>query len=1313
MLDKKYSQFGHKAGMISYLENIKEVSQLLPQSFFFDKSYFNEFLIKHPTITYEIDEYLTEIKSNVGADDAYDLLEVFSNYKELKFKIEESFNNWLLENYLDLLRNIVDDFGNSKLAVRSSGLEDLDGVANAGGNLTLLNVECKVESISKAVSKVITSYFDEKSLLQVIGESNGISILPETIKEMACPVLIQEMIGINTGEDCSRGYPILDQCSIDQIMDSVGFLRNHLEMEAIDTEWVILSDKGPISLVALSNESYLGADITEISASFGIGASVVTSNESKVSKFLIPNRGEPQWGVMSKQAMSDFECINTKSIHLLQVRPYSLPLNKTKKISNLGDFDIKKFAYAKFDCQFLSNGSGDKQGVLIVENSIGEAWDSYLKFSSADKKKVAGVVVTEGNMLEHAGLMFNSQNISVSKLNKDEYVVLKSSISTTSSNTLVLPSSSSVIILHVNCNFLGQFEFSQDFNYSSPLSESIIIDKCNIHSFVKKNVDFEISESTNLESLVKELNTWIHNIDNMIELLAAGRQSEIDLEGTVALTDLLGNILGRDESTSSLILKSLKAWLSESSKTNTLNIAYALYALRRLLTCKSSSITGNLENVKVGSSATELLSKYLIDQLLSGGLTINDWIGYANIIHISSEQKDYYINKVLWKQAVENQISVVKELPDYEKDIQIYKAINDGSKISLKDEDDSLFKAIFMNKECVSNLMKLGFMDLILENFSFSAVDKLLNWLNESYYKGFDKSVKESKEISLVVSNLIQLKKKSNSFFIEDSIEFIDYFSGLDDLRSVLKKLNVLDQEQLSIVLEYFEFICQLNTGHSSVRILDYISKGNDGVFTLSFKEITDLINELVEDFKSLRKYNTLSSMTALHNNLTVNIAYIIIELIDLTAKMSAQECISGVTGSLEKYIEILSLWVSYVPIFNCVKKQPEISEVVQYFSNQLQAVKRTGNIDLLIDYELDWLEKIECRENVNIHELHNILHQYSLTLASNNLDYISSSKVSNLHNLMKQLGNIERRIYRNTSRFIELELGVNNKKYHKSSIIITPMEIKAQYTEAKYLKDSGRLYFLDYWFNLMNDSSDIFSNTSLIRSSVLGEEFSVTFRSMNRFNWEEISIISNLIRIIFDTTENSGGYIRNSGFHEGLMQTKEFKEFLLKLYKYMELLRFGNTQPFLGGDSESLKGSLCQHIYQIISHFPQKYTRLFSAESYDDALEIINYEIECGVDYDWSGYRKWLRDSYALILSVMYPNQIYNDLISGRNPIPYSKQWLYVLQRKDIAERALEDIESMLAPAILMRKLTLYNPGMVRKLRNGNMLKQKIVEIN
>lgn len=79
---------------------------------------------------------------------------------------------------------------NLRLVVRSTGKEDTDSLANAGGNETVINVEPTPLALLNAMQTVVCSYVGKKSLQQRLGAGD-----PDLFNEPFMPVVVQVMIG--------------------------------------------------------------------------------------------------------------------------------------------------------------------------------------------------------------------------------------------------------------------------------------------------------------------------------------------------------------------------------------------------------------------------------------------------------------------------------------------------------------------------------------------------------------------------------------------------------------------------------------------------------------------------------------------------------------------------------------------------------------------------------------------------------------------------------------------------------------------------------------------------------------------------------------------------------------------------------------------------------------------------------------------------------------------------------------------------------------------------------------------------------------
>ena len=142
------------------------------------KNFPDSFLEKAKVIEANINQGFEEFIGNLKAEQS--LSKLFSENDE-KNKLNE------------LISSIKSN--NEKLMVRSTGKEDTDELANAGGNESVANVGPSTPQILEAIRIVVASYFSERSLAQRVAA--GDRSLPGT---PFTPILIQRMVGEKNGE---------------------------------------------------------------------------------------------------------------------------------------------------------------------------------------------------------------------------------------------------------------------------------------------------------------------------------------------------------------------------------------------------------------------------------------------------------------------------------------------------------------------------------------------------------------------------------------------------------------------------------------------------------------------------------------------------------------------------------------------------------------------------------------------------------------------------------------------------------------------------------------------------------------------------------------------------------------------------------------------------------------------------------------------------------------------------------------------------------------------------------------------------------
>lgn len=222
--------YGYKAGNLVELERIVDyINEILKES---SQQITVEVPSFHAISTVEIKEYLkhydcnivekwsqfTRFKKAIKANDNTLTPEAEAFLKEIQDQISAIFSTDVSSFSADKLMGFLESNvqGNSSVSfmVRSTGKEDTETLANAGGNESVPGVGPAIHDISHAMGVVVASYFSKKSLGQRLASATTdqeFNVIFD--EEPFMPVLIQRMIGEQSG-----GAKIYQQIPVSGVM---------------------------------------------------------------------------------------------------------------------------------------------------------------------------------------------------------------------------------------------------------------------------------------------------------------------------------------------------------------------------------------------------------------------------------------------------------------------------------------------------------------------------------------------------------------------------------------------------------------------------------------------------------------------------------------------------------------------------------------------------------------------------------------------------------------------------------------------------------------------------------------------------------------------------------------------------------------------------------------------------------------------------------------------------------------------------------------------------------------------------------------
>ncbi|SCA64370.1 hypothetical protein AB751O23_BF_00010, partial [Chlamydiales bacterium SCGC AB-751-O23] len=324
------------------------------------------------------------------------------------------------------------------LIVRSTGREDTEENANAGGNASLPFIQPNQKDILTAVSEVVASYFSSKSISQrLIGKDETLFDAPFFI-----PVLIQEMAIENTtpGEDTP-----------DNLIPRSGvlFTKEHGKHEGVISVSVALgNNEGVVSSKVATDTNYIDPRGKVYSVDRYKGNRLVHNEKNELinqetKSLILAKEGAltprelkdlgtlsrymaKYYGDDQKPAAMDIEFTiirnqdGTSTIYPLQIRP----LKELKLNSPPSFIDRKEFSSIEEDkkCKGVTLLAGTsttliinkKEELLSEDENLLDALNRYLKMNEESKNEIKGVIVKNmPSATSHEAVMFRSIGLPV------------------------------------------------------------------------------------------------------------------------------------------------------------------------------------------------------------------------------------------------------------------------------------------------------------------------------------------------------------------------------------------------------------------------------------------------------------------------------------------------------------------------------------------------------------------------------------------------------------------------------------------------------------------------------------------------------------------------------------------------------------------------------------------------------------------------------------------------------------------------------------------------------------------------------------
>lgn len=373
-------------------------------------------------------------------------------------------------------------------------------------------------------------------------------------------------------------------------------------------------------------------------------------------------------------------------------------------------------------------------------------------------------------------------------------------------------------------------------------------------------------------------------------------------------------------------------------------------------------------------------------------------------------------------------------------------------------------------------------------------------------------------------------------------------------------------------------------------------------------------------------------------SNIITNLTSTMIDLFDIEGKSYANSLALDIHSVYSRYVTHLSQWNEFLRS-KLIPENSQYGEVVDIIDQKIAMLREKRNDHILVEVDKAWYEKMAMPIDFNPHELQNILHQASIHFADKRNKFYPSKFVNRIHQSMITFGLTNRRLLRNQSDCIEVEVGLGNYKLHKSSIIIRANSISAVYTEAPLLS-IGRLLVLQRIFQVLADMYPKYQiSTRLQERSEDHLLFVYMSTSCGGYSLDELAFGVNIICAMFDAFELGGGITDRSAhyFNKVFCSSKRFSEFLAKMVEYHDKLHYSDD---MGGGMEENDVCIYQSLIALMVIFPERFHVLLDAKGFRHMVEIIHADLqkeEWKTDrYDLS--KGWLERVLCMCLTIAYP---------------------------------------------------------------------------
>ncbi|MEU7282081.1 hypothetical protein AB0A69_25385 [Streptomyces sp. NPDC045431] len=311
---------------------------------------------------------------------------------------------FLRERHPDLAARLREVCGDAPWIVRSSGAEDQEDNVNAGGYESLV---CpRPEDVYATVAAVVFSGYGEHAVAQQRLADPGYR--PSPIAAFVQPLVDAAGTAGAAGAAAPGETPLLGDADVAALTDLLTRVHRGFGMPRVDSEWVLETDAGTVSVTGLTELTPDGRLVGQLSLGFGFASAQRLGDGENSLVWLTGVPGTTLWrGALLRR-------VDTARTRLVQVRP-AAAFDPEPSLETLTDAcrDVWRATCVAAPVDILVPPRRVRASSFLTSVRLEDAWSRYLRLDPEQRARLGHVLVERGGPAEHAAVMFRQEGVAV------------------------------------------------------------------------------------------------------------------------------------------------------------------------------------------------------------------------------------------------------------------------------------------------------------------------------------------------------------------------------------------------------------------------------------------------------------------------------------------------------------------------------------------------------------------------------------------------------------------------------------------------------------------------------------------------------------------------------------------------------------------------------------------------------------------------------------------------------------------------------------------------------------------------------------